>query len=270
MDNGGRRARLVSVSSGKGGVGKTNVAVNLAVRLSAMGRKVILLDADLGTANADVLCNITPKITLAHVVAGKRTVQEVMIDAPGGFKLIPGASGLANMAALSEFERARLVQQMQELEQQADIVLVDTGAGVSPNVLCFATAADQQLIVTTPEPTAVTDAYALIKTLTRQQPNADVRVLVNMSRDALEGRAVCDRIGMVCERFLGMRPKYAGHIPLDARVVMAVRRRRPFVLESPHCEASQCIGQLAHRMDRHAAEPRGQGLIQRVALWLAG
>ncbi len=270
MENGGRRARIVSISSGKGGVGKSNVAVNLAVRLSAMGRKVILLDADLGTANADVLCNLTPKATLAHVVAGRCGLRDVLMDAPGGFKLVPGASGLANMAALSEFERARLVQQMQELEAQSDLLLVDTGAGVSPNVLCFAAAADQQLVITSPEPTAVTDAYALIKTLVRQQPQADVRILVNMVRDAVEGRAVFDRISAVSQRFLALRPKFAGHVPHDARVVMAVRRRRPFVLDSPHCEASQCIGQLAHRMDRHAAEPRGEGLIRRVAVWLAG
>jgi flagellar biosynthesis protein FlhG len=268
-----RRARVVAVTSGKGGVGKSNISVNLAVRLSQMGRRVILLDADLGTADADVLCNLTPAGTLAHVVAGRMSLAQVLTDAPGGFRLVPGASGLAQMAALSEFERARLIQQMRELEEDADLILIDTGAGVGPNVLAFLVGADQQLVVTTPEPTAVTDAYAVIKTLSfqrRDPPDLDVRVLVNMVREPAEGRAVFQRLQKVCERFLQLSPRYAGHVPLDPRVGQAVRRRRPFVLDSPSAPASASISQLAHRMDRHAAAPVGQGLLRRMALWLAG
>ena len=265
-----RRARLVAISSGKGGVGKSNLAVNLAVRLSEMGRRVVLLDADLGTADADVLCGLMARGNLAHVVAGRRTLAETMIEAPGGFRLIPGASGLANMAALSEFERSRLVDQMSGLEADADVVLIDTGAGISPNVLAFLLAADQQLIVTTPEPTAVTDAYALIKTASRQRQDLDIRVLVNMARDAHEARQVFERIDAVCKRFLNLTPRFAGHVGLDPRVPQAVRRRRPFVLEFPTTEASLCINRLAHRLDRHATEPRGEGLLRRMAMWLAG
>lgn len=270
MESHGRRAAIVAVTSGKGGVGKSNVAVNLAVRLSEMGRRVVLIDADLGTANADVLCNLQPAGNLAHVVAGRMTLQQVTVRGPAGFRLVPGASGLAQMAALSDFERARLVQQMRELESDADLILIDTGAGVSPNVLSFVCSADQQLVVTTPEPTAVTDAYAVIKSVVRQGQPTDLRVLVNMVRDAAEGRAVFNRIDGVCQQFLAIRPRYAGHIVADARVALAVRRRRPFVLDSPHCDASACIGQLAHRLDRHAAEPRGEGLLRRMAMWLAG
>lgn len=270
MNTAERRARIVAVTSGKGGVGKSNVAVNLAIRLTEMGRRVVLLDADLGTANADVLCNLAPGAGLAHVVAGRQELADAMVEAPGGFRLIPGASGLAQMAALSEFERARLVQQVQQLEGQADLILIDTGAGVSPNVLSFAVPADQLLVVTTPEPTAITDAYAVIKTVCRMRDENDVRILVNMTRDAAEGRAVFERIDAVCRRFLNLTPRYAGHIVSDPKVPLAVRRRRPFVIDSPNCEASVCIGQLAHRMDRHAAEPRGEGLLQRMAMWVAG
>ena len=271
MDSTQRRAKVVAVTSGKGGVGKSNIAVNLAIRLSAMGRRVILIDADLGTANADVLCNLRPGPTLAHVAANRMTLAQVMIDAPGGFRLVPGASGLATMAALSEFERSRLIQEFTQLDDSADLILIDTGAGVSPNVLGFVAAADQQLVVTTPEPPAITDAYALIKTLRRQQVELDVRVLVNMARDEAEGRAVFGRIEAVCVKFLGLQPRYAGHVALDARVPMAVRRRSPFVLDAPHTEASRCIGQLAHRMDRHAVEGRGAvGLMRRMRMWLAG
>ena len=266
----GRAARTIAVASGKGGVGKSSLAVNLAVRLSVMGRRVVLLDADLGTANADLLCNLNPPATLAHVVAGRRSLDQTIIEAPGGFRLVPGASGLATIADLGEVERHRLVQQMQQLENDADIILIDIGAGVGPNVLSFALAADQLLVVTTPEPTAVTDAYALIKTVSRKRADADVRLLVNMVREASEGREVFGRLDTVCQRFLPLRPRFAGYVLYDPRVALAVRRRKPFVLDSPGCDASRCITQLAHRMDRHAREPRSTGLLRRMASWLAG
>jgi flagellar biosynthesis protein FlhG len=265
-----RRATTLAVTSGKGGVGKTSVSVNLAVQLSRMGRRVILLDADLGTANADVVCNINPPRNLSHVVAGRCSLQEALVDAPGGFRLIAGASGLSQMAALSEFERARLMDQMRDLEADADLILIDTGAGVGPNVLGFLVAVDQVLVVTTPEPTAITDAYAVIKTAIRQGENLDLKVLVNSVRDEREARAVFDRIAGVCRRFLDVSPRYAGHVMLDPRVPHAVRRRQPFVLEHPTCPASTCMLRLAHRIDRHASTPSGHGLLRRMAAWLVG
>ncbi len=265
-----RRARVITVASGKGGVGKSNIAVNLAIRLSMMGRKVVLLDADLGTANADVLCDLKPVIGLAHVVAGRAEINEAVIDAPGGFHLLPGASGLAGMAGLSEYEHSRLIRQIRRLEDDYDLVLIDAGAGVSPNVVNFVLAADQLLVVTTPEPTAVTDAYALIKVVTRQGGACDIRLLVNQARDVEEARRVFARIDSVCRRFLRISPRYAGHVLADPRVSAAVRRRSPFVLSSPSCDASVCVGQLAHRMDRGAIKKRGAGLLRRMAVWLAG
>ena len=149
------RAQVIAVTSGKGGVGKSNVAVNLAVQLASAGKSVVLLDADLGLANADVLCNIDLPFNLAHVIARKKELKDVMVKGPGGFKLIGGASGLARMADLSDDDRQRLVAALAELEFQADIILIDTGAGISPNVLSFTRAADHVLVVTTPEPTAI-------------------------------------------------------------------------------------------------------------------
>ena len=270
LDHKPHRARTIAVTSGKGGVGKTNIAVNLAIRLTAMGRRVVLLDADLGTANADVLCNLTPSGNLAHVVAGRMSLADAIVEGPGGFRLIPGASGLAQMAALGEFERNRILDQVQDLEAETDIVLIDTGAGIGPNILGFTVGADQQLVVTTPEPPAVTDAYAVIKTAARQRADLDVRILVNMAKDQAEAKAVFERLSAVCQKFLALRPMYAGFVPSDPRVVAAVRRRRPFVLEHPLCQASACISQLAHRLDRHAAEPQGEGLLRRMKMWLAG
>lgn len=264
------RATTLAVTSGKGGVGKTSVSVNLAVQLAQMGRRVILLDADLGTANADVICNINAPKNLSHVVAGRCSLRDTLVDAPGGFRLIAGASGLSQMAALGEFERARLMDQMRELEDEADLILIDTGAGVGPNVLGFLVAVDQILVVTTPEPTAITDAYAVIKTATRQADGLDLKLLVNQVRDEQEARMVYDRVSVVCRRFLGITPRYAGHVPSDPRVPHAVRRRQPFVLEHPSSPASLCMHRLAHRIDRHASTPRDHGLLRRMAAWLVG
>lgn len=270
IESHGRRARVVAVTSGKGGVGKSSIAVNLAIRLSMLGRRIVLLDADLGTANADVLCDLAPTANLAHVVAGRKSLEEIIIEAPGGFRLVPGASGLAQIAAMSEFERQRLMQQVRQLEMSTDLILIDTGAGVSPNVLSFLYAADEVLVVTTPEPTSIADAYAVIKLVSRQRSNPDLGLLVNMASDATEGRAVFERMESVAKRFLNLKVRFAGHVPFDARVPQAVRSRKPFVLDAPGCDASIGIGQLAHRIDRHAAEPSGQGLLRRMAMWLAG
>ncbi len=265
-----KRARVVAITSGKGGVGKSNVAVNLAIRLSKMGRKVVLMDADLGTANIDVLCNVVPKYTLAHVVTGRCELNDVMIDMPGGFRLIPGASGLAKMASLSEFERENLVKQVQQLESDVDVVLIDTGAGVSPNVLSFCLGADQILLVATPEPTSITDAYAVAKAIWREKSDIDVRFLVNMAKDKEIASNVFERMDAVCRKFLDLSIRFAGHIDFDPRVSQAVYNRKPFIIESPNCDAAACIVKLAHRMDRHAVEPTGHGLLKRMRMWLAG
>ncbi len=263
-----RSARIVAIASGKGGVGKTSLAVNLAVRLASMDRRVVLLDADLGTANADLLCNLTPRYNIAHVIAGRCSLERSMAEAPGGFHLIAGASGLAQVAALNDIQRHKLIDQMEWLEQRADIILIDTGAGITPNVLSFSTNADQLVVVTTPEPTAVTDAYALVKTAYRKCRGLDVRILINMVSDEVEARSVYERFDAVCKEFLGLTVRYAGYVVHDVHVAAAVRHRRPFTLESPNCQASRCIGRLAHRMDCQAVEPNPQGRLRRLAGWL--
>ena len=263
-------AKTMTITSGKGGVGKTNVAINLAVCLARCGHRVVLLDADLGTANADVLCNLSPAWNLAHVVAGRATLEAAMIEAPGGFQLVAGASGLATIAALGEQDRNRLIEWLARLEQNNDLILIDTGAGVNPNVLGFVTCADQVVVVTTPEPTAITDAYAVIKTARRRRPDLDVRVLVNMVRNASEGQAVFDRVESVCRKFLSLAPRYAGYVLNDAHVTLAVRGRTPFVIDSPHCPASRCVLRFAQQMDQHDVMQTGHGLFRRLAGWFAG
>lgn len=262
------RAQIVAVTSGKGGVGKSNITVNLAVRLAQLRRRVAVLDADLGTANIDVLCNLRPMATLADVIASGRSLSDVMMEAPGGFHLVPGASGLAHVAAMEEHERLQVVDQLCELEQSADLILIDTGAGVGPNVLSFALSADQVLVVTTPEPTAITDAYAVIKAMAQQRPQLDLRLVVNMVRDAAEGRQVYERLDSVCRRFCRVQLRYVGHVVSDPAVAMAVRQRLPVTLSHPASPATLCVRQVAQRMWRFADPPREESLIRRMAGWL--
>lgn len=267
-----RLAQALAISSGKGGVGKSTVAVNLAVMLSRMGRKVALLDADMGTANADVLCNVMPVHTLAHVVTGRREIEEIAIQAPGGFSLIPGASGLAQMASLGTREQQRLIDQFARLEQAYDVLLIDTGAGIGQNVLGLLSAADRALIVTTPDPTAITDAYAVIKTAHRQHPELDARLLVNQASDPEEARQVYTRVANVCRKFLGLDVPYAGCLLSDQFVRDSIRNRRPFALDPRQNHATIAMSALAHRLDKHAAEPEASrgGLLRRMTTRLVG
>ncbi len=263
------RASVIAITSGKGGVGKSNIAVNLAIRLASADKNVVLLDADLGMANADVLCNVDVPFNLAHVIARKKELDEVMCHAPGGFRLIGGASGLARMADLTDFDRQRIIRAMAELEESADIILVDTGAGISPNVLSFTRAADHVLVVTTPEPTAITDAYAVIKVVSRDGGDRRMSLLVNQARTMHEARAVYERISKVAKNFLGVTVLDAGHCVADENVPQAVRRRIPFVIGAPRCAASLCIAQLATRLERGVLAPRegGAGFFNRMGRW---
>jgi flagellar biosynthesis protein FlhG len=262
------RASVIAITSGKGGVGKSNIAVNLAIQFSAAGKDVVLLDADLGLANADVLCNVDLPCNLSHVIARKKEIRDVMVRAPGGFRLIGGASGLARMADLSDFDRQRLVDSLAEVEQQADVILIDTGAGISPNVLSFTRAADHVLIVTTPEPTAITDAYAMVKVVSRDGMQRRISLLVNQVRSMGEAQEVYDRISRVAKQFLGISVHDAGSISADETVVASVRRRIPFVLGSPRCAASMGIAQLAIRLQQGvAASLSSTGFFQRIGRW---
>jgi flagellar biosynthesis protein FlhG len=264
-----RRASVIAVTSGKGGVGKSNVAVNLAIQFSSVGRDVVLLDADLGLANADVLCNVELPYNLSHVIARKKELSDVLYKAPGGFRLIGGASGLARMADLTDFDRQRLVDALVALEQQTDIILIDTGAGISPNVLAFTRAADHVLVVTTPEPTAITDAYAVIKVISRDGTDRRISLLVNQTRSIAEAKVVYERIAKVARQFLGVGVLDAGHMPADENVPLAVRKRTPFVMVSPRAAASHSIAQLAMRLEQGVGvKSESGGFFNRMLGWL--
>jgi len=282
MPNGTRRpnaepvrlARAVAVSSGKGGVGKSNVAVNISVALAEAGLKVCLLDADLGLANADVLCNLSPKLTLEHVIAGRCRLVDTMLLAPGGFRLLPGASGVAGLADLHEQQRARLLGQLATLERVADVIVIDTGAGITSNVLAFAATAHTTLLTTTPEPTAITDAYGLVKALFAKVPQANIELLVNMTSDPAEGEAVHRRIDRVSRTFLNRSLAYCGSIPVDPAVQAAVRQRVPFVLLAPDEPATRALRTVARRVvglhERQPSPAPRHGFFSRLANWFGG
>jgi len=262
-----QRASVIAITSGKGGVGKSNVAVNLSIKLASAGKSVVLLDADLGLANADVLCTIDLPYNLSHVIARKKELHEVMVTAPGGFKLIGGASGLARMADLTDFDRARIVESLMAVEHSADTIVIDTGAGISPNVLSFTRAADHVLVVTTPEPTAITDAYAVIKVITKDGLDRRISLLVNQVRSAAEGRMVHERVAKVAKNFLGVNVLDAGHLVMDDHVRRAVLQRVPFLLSAPKCAASFCVTQLAMRFEQGIAPAADGGFFNRMSKW---
>lgn len=256
----------LAVLSGKGGVGKSNIAVNLAVYLAARGLRTALVDLDMGLANADVLLNIVPTYTLAHVLAGVRSIDDVTVNGPCGLRFVPGASGIHSLANLSEFERRSLVSHLQKLARSADIAVFDCGAGIARNVITFAAAADQALVVTTPEPTALTDAYAVIKVLARDARGTRTLLFVNMAASRKEADAAFRRIAGVAQKFLNYPIANGGFMLHDRTVELAVRSRRPFVLSHPASSASTCLAAMADDLAIGCrSEPRRGGFFHRVA-----
>ena len=260
-----RTAVTVAITSGKGGVGKSNVAVNLAICLAARGLRVTLVDVDLGLANADLLMNIQPRYTLSHVLAGVCSLDAACIKGLGGIRFVPGASGLEDLANLSDFERRNLICQLQNLENDTDIVVLDCGAGISRNVTSFALAADRVTVVTTPEPPAITDAYATIKSLRHEKCHAAVGLFVNMANSRADAGATYRRLAGVARKFLDFPIADDGYMLQDTAVELAVQERCPFVIRYPSSNASACIAAMACRMAHVSAgrQHRG-GFFKRV------
>ncbi len=258
-------AHVIAIASGKGGVGKTNLAVNLAILLSQAKKRVVLVDADLGTANVDVMMNLQPPRDLSHVLRRERTVDEVAVRINRHLRLIAGASGLGAVADLSPRDRHALVDQFARLESQSDVILLDCGAGISQNVLAFSQCADELLAVTTPEPTALTDVYALMKVLSRTERTPPMGLVVNQVESEREGRLVTERIVSVASRFLGVDLAPAGQVLRDPHVSLAIRQRTPLVVRYPNCPAASGLSTLARRIARrHARTTTKPGFFQRA------
>jgi flagellar biosynthesis protein FlhG len=241
--------QVIAVTGGKGGVGKSCVSVNLATGLAAKGKRVVLLDGDLGLANVDVLLGLSPRYTLAHVLSGERTLDEIMVSAPQGFKIVPAASGAADLAGMAGPAHLGLVQAFSGLATRLDVLIIDTAAGIAPGVLQFSQAAQHVLVVICDEPASLTDAYALIKVLSRDHGVNRFRVVANMSRAAGEGASLFDKLERVTARFLDVILEYAGEIPEDERVRRAIKAQRPVLDAYPGSPAGKAFKKLAAAAD---------------------
>jgi flagellar biosynthesis protein FlhG len=240
------RARIIAVTSGKGGVGKTNVSVNLALAMGAKGRRVLLFDADMGLANVDVMLGLMPSFTLLNVLNGQKTLQEILVEGPDGIKIVAsGSGGVQELADLSETQRSRFLDALMGMRNESDVILIDTGAGLHRNVLAFALSADEVLVVTTPEPTALMDAYGMIKILHREKKNPVIRVVVNMASSLGEADEAGKKLVILSKRFLNLDVDYRGFIPRDMGMVRAVKEQRPILLSSPMSPAALQLSRLA-------------------------
>ncbi|GAB4387955.1 MAG: MinD/ParA family protein [Thermodesulfovibrionales bacterium] len=263
MKPGGRvkPVRTIAVTSGKGGVGKTNVTANLAIALRRLGKEVLVFDADLGLSNIDVLLNLAPKYNIQHVINGEKALKDVVVEGPQGIKILPASSGVQELTELDEMQRLRLLQEFEAFAGETDVLLIDTGAGISANVAFFCLASQEIVVVTSPEPIALTDAYALIKVLFTRYQEKDFKVLVNSAKDADEAFEVFRKLSVAAERFLNISLDYLGFVPLDDSIRKAVRKQRAFADIYPGCEASLSLGEIARKLDEDRTE-RVKGTLQ--------
>ncbi|MBN2402536.1 MAG: MinD/ParA family protein [Spirochaetes bacterium] len=254
------KTRTIAITSGKGGVGKSSVAVSLAIALAQGGSSVTLLDADLGLANINVILGIIPKFNLYHVIKGKKKLKDIVIDIPEGIKIIAGASGFHQLANLDSKQIGDFIQSVSELDTD-DFMIIDTGAGVSQNVLRFVIAADDVLVVTTPEPTAITDAYGIIKSIASQSPDKSVKLIVNRVSSVSEGKRVAQRVITIAGQFLNMKVENLGFIFEDIYVPKSVRNQKPFIISYPKSKAAACVFMIANRIANKEINPRkGSGM----------
>jgi len=240
----------ICITSGKGGVGKSNFALNSAIALAGLGKKVLLVDADTNLANLDLLLGISPRYNLADVVTGDKTLKEVIVPGPGGTSILPGASGDIFMLGLDDDVENHLVDSFSELEESYDLIIIDTGAGLNRQIVTYATSADEVVIVTSPEPTARADAYAMVKVISQARPTVPIHLLVNMVKSAEEGMDVFDGLNLVVQTFLKFSIKYLGHLPFDPNVMAAVAAQKPLMLEYPRSAASVAIRMTSHKLLR--------------------
>lgn len=243
-----KSARIITVTSGKGGVGKSNITANLAIALSELGVKVAVIDADFGLANIDVLLGIAPRFTLLDVMKKNRNIFEVLATGPGNIRFLSGGSGVEELASLDDKELEIFLSGITLMDKLFDIILIDTGAGISQKVMNFVMAADEVLLVATPEPTSITDAYALIKMVAKRDRQKIVKLIINRAKDKAEADDVITKLKLVAEKFLKLNLVPMGYIVMDETVVKAVKAQKPFIIYYPNSQASKYIREIAKRI----------------------
>jgi flagellar biosynthesis protein FlhG len=250
--------RIIAVSSGKGGVGKTNLVANLALYFAGINKKVLILDADLGLSNIDVMLGITPQYNLKHVLNGVKTLNEVIAEGPLGIKIIPASSGVRALTQLTDIQRLKLLSELENFNIDVDIFLIDTGAGISDNVLFFCSAAQETIVVVTPEPTSIADAYALIKVLSRDFGETHFRVLVNTARSEKEAFDTFRKIALVTDRFLSLSIDYIGYLPFEPGIKDAIIAQKGYISMYPNSAFAKKISSVARKIiDDPVGEVKG-------------
>jgi flagellar biosynthesis protein FlhG len=267
IDEKKRTARVITVTSGKGGVGKTSFSVNLAIQLHRLGKRVVVLDADFGLANIEIMLGIRPKYNLADLMFRGKSIQDVITYGPEGIGFLSGGSGINEMANLSREQIFWLIQKMEELDKEADVIIVDTGAGIGDSVLEFVVASEEVFLVATPEPTSITDAYALLKALNRNSSYMSEKTVVKMIANQVRGKKEADelfqKLGVVVNKFLDIDIDYLGAIPYDVNMQRAVMHQKPLSVADPDALASQSVEKIAlSLLDMEKEKPRAVGIKQ--------
>ena len=254
--------RVMTVSSGKGGVGKSNVVINLAIALSRLGLRTLILDADLGLANIDVLLGLTPQFNMSHVLNGQKKLEDVLVDGPSGIRIMPASSGVQELTRLTDDQKLLFLELLDGLETDMDVLIIDTGAGISDTVLYFNLAANERIVVVTPEPTSLTDAYALVKVLYTKHGERHFRILINSAPSEAAGKSIFAKLSKVADHFLdGISLDYLGTIPHDTAVTRSVLQQKALLEVFPDAPAAKAFRQIAETICRSRPNPN-QGTIQ--------
>ncbi|SHJ06076.1 MinD/ParA family protein [Lutispora thermophila] len=245
-----KNARVITVTSGKGGVGKTNITINLAIKMAQLGLRVVIIDADLGLSNVDIVFGMIPKYNLSDVINHKKSINEILENGPNGVKFISGGSGLQELIKINREQLGHLLIELGKLDEEADIIFIDTGAGINDQVLSFVYAAKEVIVVTTPEPTAITDAYALIKVIAQKDSSKKINLILNKANNLVEANNALDKLYQVCLKFLGISINRLGYVCNDANISKAVMMQQPFVIAFDKSAAAQDISSIAKSIAR--------------------
>lgn len=261
-------AKVITVTSGKGGVGKTSLSVNLAIQLARMGKRVVIFDADFGLANIEIMLGLRPQYTLADLMYCGKEIGDIIMRGPENIGFISGGSGIRELSNVSRDQVFSLIQKLDDLDRQADVILIDTGAGISDTVLEFVAASEEVLLVATPEPTSVTDAYALMKVLDRRtafrQDRSVVRLVANQVREEWEATELFEKLGAVARKFLDMEVEYLGAVPYDKYMQRAVMRQDPVCISHPEARAARAVKRMAFLLEDQHMEEETQGGIAKL------
>lgn len=254
--------RVIAVTSGKGGVGKTNLSVNLGIAMSQSGKRVALLDADMSLANVDILLGLSPEYNLSHVLQGEKSLQDIMLTGPEGLLVIPASSGIQRMSELATAEQAGIIRAFSDIDQDLDVLIVDTAAGISSSVVNFARASQEIIVVICDEPTSLTDAYAYIKLLNRDFGIGKFQVIANMVQSTQQGQQLFTKLTKVTDRYLDVSLGYVGAVPFDEALRKAVQKQKPVVAAFPGSKASLAIKDLARQIDNWPIKKQAGGYLE--------